>query len=125
MPSILTFDAHLDSGRMPEEPQRPPNTNPHREALRRLETPKQRLLGAREAVRWQREFIAQWKKEGLDTAAAAAEQLLPHLERRLRAIERECGTLREELGTRLDEVTKPPSAKPVTTVRAVGIRVET
>jgi hypothetical protein len=124
MPSILTFDAQLDSGRMPEEPQRPPNTNPHREALRRLETPKQRLLGAREAVRWQREFIAQWKKEGLDTAAAAAEQLLPHLERRLRAIERECGTLREELGTPLG-VTEPRSAEPVATVRAVGIRVET
>ena len=124
MPSILTFDAQLDSGRMPEEPQHPPNTNPHREALRRLETPKQRLLGAREAVRWQREFIAQWKKEGLDTAAAAAEQLLPHLERRLRAIERECGTLREELGTPLG-VTEPRSAEPVATVRAVGIRVET
>ena len=124
MPSILTFDAQLDSSRMPEEPQRPTNTNPHREALRRLETPKQRLLGAREAVRWQREFIAQWKEEGLDTAAAAAEQLLPHLERRLRAIERECGTLREELGTPLG-VTEPRSAEPVATVRAVGISVET
>ena len=38
MPSILTFDAQLDSSRMPEEPQRPTNTNPHREALRRLES---------------------------------------------------------------------------------------
>jgi hypothetical protein len=78
---------------MPEEAQGPLNTNARREALRRLETPKQRLLGAREAVRWQREFIAQWKEEGLDTAAAAAEQLLPHLERRLRTVETECREL--------------------------------
>jgi len=78
---------------MPEEAQGPLNTNARREALGRLETPKQRLLGAREAVRWQREFIAQWKEEGLDTAAAAAEQLLPHLERRLRTVETECREL--------------------------------
>jgi hypothetical protein len=78
---------------MPEGAQGPLNTNARREALRRLETPKQRLLGAREAVRWQREFIAQWKEEGLDTAAAAAEQLLPHLERRLRTVETECREL--------------------------------
>ena len=80
---------------MPEGAQGPLNTNAPREALRRLETPKQRLLGAREAVRWQREFIAQWKEEGLDTAAAAAEQLLPHLERRLRTVETECRELGE------------------------------
>ena len=78
---------------MPEGAQGPLNTNARREALRGLETPKQRLLGAREAVRWQREFIAQWKEEGLDTAAAAAEQLLPHLERRLRTVETECREL--------------------------------
>jgi hypothetical protein len=82
---------------MPEGAQGPLNTNARREALRRLETPKQRLLGAREAVRWQREFIAQWKEEGHDTAAAAAaaaaEQLLPHLERRLRTVETECTEL--------------------------------
>jgi hypothetical protein len=82
---------------MPEGAQSPLNTSMRREALRRLETPKQRLLGAREVVRWQREFIAQWRKEGLDAAAAAAEQLLPHLERRLRTVERECGKLGEEL----------------------------
>ena len=122
MPSILTFDAQLESSHMPEGTQGPLNTNARREALRRLETPKQRLLGAREAVRWQGEFIAQWKSEGLDTTAA--EQLLPHLQRRLRAIERECGTLREELGTPLG-ATEPRSTEPVATVRAVGIRVET
>jgi len=80
---------------MPEGAQGPLNTNARREALRRVETPKQRLLGAREAVRWQREFITQWKEEGLDTAAAAAEQLLPHLERRLRTVETECRELGE------------------------------
>ena len=109
---------------MPEGAQGPLSTDARREALRRLETPKQRLLGAREAVRWQREFITRWKEEGLDTAAAAAEQLLPHLERRLRALERECGTLREERGSPLG-VTEPRSAEQVATVRAVGIRVET
>ena len=61
----------------------------------RSETPQQRLHGAREVVRWQREFIAQWRKEGLDTAATAAEQLLPHLQRRLRTIETECRELGE------------------------------
>jgi hypothetical protein len=80
------------------EPQGPLNTNARREALRRLETPKQCLLGAREAVRWQREFIAQWRKEGLDTAATAAEQLLPYLERRLRTVETECRKLGVEVG---------------------------
>jgi hypothetical protein len=38
---------------------------------------------------WQREFIARWKEEELDTTAA--EELLAHLECRLRHIERECG----------------------------------
>ena len=101
MPSILTFDAQLESSHMPEGTQGPLNTNARREALRRLETPKQRLLGAREAVRWQGEFIAQWKKEGFDTTAA--EQLLPHLQRRLRAAERECRAVREQLGIPLRE----------------------
>ena len=82
---------------MPEGAQSRLSTNA-REALRRLETPKQRLLGAREAVRWQREFITRWKEEGLDTAATAAEQLLPHLERRLRTVETECRQLGVELG---------------------------
>lgn len=74
-------------------------------------------------MRWQGEFIAQWRKEGLD--ATAAEQLLPHLYRRLSAVEREWMALREELGIPPDEATKPHSVKPTVTVRAVGILVET
>ena len=108
---------------MPEGTHGPLSTNARDEALRRLEAAAQRLLGAREALQWQGEFIAQWKEEGRDTTAA--EQLLPHLQRRLGAAERECRTLREELGIPLD-VPKPRSVEPpAATVRAVGIRVET
>lgn len=107
---------------MPEGAQVPLNTNARDEALRRLEAAEQRRLGAQEAVRWQHEFIADWKEKGLD--ATAAEQLLPHLQRRLSAVERECRALREELGIPLGP-TKPRSAEPAVTVRAVGIHVET
>ena len=101
----------------------PLNTSARDEALRRIEAAAQRLLGAREALRWQGEFIAQWKEEGRDTTAA--EQLLPHLQRRLGTAERECRTLREQLGIPLD-MPKPHSVEPASaTVRAVGIRVET
>ena len=107
---------------MPEGAQAPLNTTA-REALRRLEAAEQRRLGAQEAIRWQHEFIAEWKKEGRDTTAA--DQLLPHLHRRLRAAERECTKSREEVGIPLD-VAQPRSPEPLAaTVRAVGIRVET
>ena len=55
---------------MLEGAQRPPNANARDEALSRLKALEQRLLGAKEAVRWQSEFIAEWKEQGLDTAAA-------------------------------------------------------
>lgn len=104
---------------MPEGAHGPQSTNAREECL---EAAEQRLLGAREAVRWENEFIAEWKKQGLDTTPA--EQLLPHLQRRLQAAERECRAVREELGIPLDEFTNPRPVKPVATVRAVGIRVE-
>ena len=107
---------------MPEGTHGPLSTNARDEALRRLEAAEQRLLGAREAVRWQGEFIAQWKEEGRDTTAA--EQLLPSLQRRLGTAERECRTLQEQLGIPLG-VTKPRFATPAATVRSLGIRVET
>ncbi len=107
---------------MPEGTHGPLSTNARDEALRRLEAAEQRLLGAREAVRWQGEFIAQWKEEGRDTTAA--EQLLPHLQRRLGTAEREYMTLQEQLGIPLG-VTKPRFATPPATVRSLGIRVET
>ena len=92
------------------------------ETLKRLEAAEQRVLGAREALQWEREFIEQWKKEGLDTTPA--EQLLSHLECKLTAAERECRTVREELGKPLDDVAKARSGAHPVTVRTVGIRVE-
>lgn len=109
---------------MPEETQGPLTTaNADRDdALKRLEELEQRVKGAKEALRWQGEFILQWKKDGLDTTAA--ERLLPNLYRRLSAVEKKWIALREELGIPLAEATKPRSATPTVTVQAVGMRVE-
>ncbi len=108
---------------MPEETQGPPSPpNADRdEALKRLKELEERVKGAQEALRWQGEFIAQWKKDGLDTTAA--EQLLPHLCRRLTAIEKKWLALREELGIPIEE---GPERRPraTVTVQAVGMRVE-
>ena len=51
---------------MPEETQGPPSPpNADRdEALKRLKELEERVKGAQEALRWQGEFIAQWKKDG-------------------------------------------------------------
>ena len=106
---------------MPEGAHGPQSTNAREECL---EAAEQRLLGAREAVRWENEFIAEWKK-----SKGSTQRLLSNFCRTFNAgskpLERECRAVREELGIPLDESTNPrPVKEPSATVRAVGIRVE-